>query len=207
VSESWSRLVSKPKKRHPAFKHGGFSSTAVLPGENPAEFEHLREALMVELAPRGALEESIVADIARLEWRKRNLATFSHAENVRALWSEIREKRFCEEYADAPDTPDSPCMLSDSERDKVEKTVDAMIGDAQKELGDDFRLLEIGDRATVEGLLRDLEIEGRIDGLIDKGLKRLLFLRGLKSLATPSSSAPPQPIAEPQRIPRSTRAA
>jgi hypothetical protein len=53
--------ASKFKKRHPALKHGGYSSTAVLPGENPAEFEELYQALMVELAPRGALEENIAA--------------------------------------------------------------------------------------------------------------------------------------------------
>jgi hypothetical protein len=78
-------------------------------------------------------------------WRKRNLATFSHAETVRKIWFELREKKFCEELPDAPDTPDSPCMLSDSERDKVEKTVDAMIDDARKELGEGFQLVEIGD--------------------------------------------------------------
>jgi hypothetical protein len=38
-------------------------------------------------------------------------------------------------------------------------------------------------------------------------LKRFFYLRGLKSLPTGSSSAPPQPIAEPQRIPGPTRAA
>lgn len=72
--ELWSSLVSQFKKRHPALKHGGFSSTAVLPGENPAEFEELHQALIAELAPTGALEENIVADIARLVWRKQNLA-------------------------------------------------------------------------------------------------------------------------------------
>jgi hypothetical protein len=68
-------------------------------------------------------------------------------------------------------------MLSDSKRAKVDETTDAVIDQARKELGGDFRLVEIGDTATVEGLMRDLEIEERLDALIDKGLKRLLFLR------------------------------
>jgi hypothetical protein len=55
--------------------------------------------------------------------------------------------------------------------------------------------------------LRDLGVEDRLDAMIDKCLKRLLFLRGLKSLPTAASSAPPQPVAEPRRIPGPTRAA
>jgi hypothetical protein len=200
--------VSKFKRRHAALKHGGYSSTAVLPGENPAEFEELHQALIAELAPRGALEEDIVADIARLVWRKKNLATFRYAEDVRAVWFGRREEIFYEKHPDAPATPDSPLsMLSDSERAKVYEGTDAMIDEVRKELGEDFRFVEIGDTATVERLLSDLEIEERLDALIDKCLKRLLFLRGLKSLSTGSYSAPPQPSPEPQRIPGSKRAA
>jgi hypothetical protein len=194
-------IIISSKKRHPAFKHGGYSSTAVLPGENPAEFDELHQTLIAELAPRGALEEDIVADIARLVWRKKNLTTLRYAEDVRAVWFGLREKKFYEEFSDAPATPDSPLsMLSDSERAKVYEGTDAIIDEVRKELGENFRFVEIGDTATVERLLSDLEIEERLDALIDKGLKRLLFLRGLKSLPTASSSAPPQPIAEPQRI-------
>src|SRR5262249_46557025 len=70
------------------------------------------------------------------------------------------------------------------------------------------QLAEIDETATVDRLLRDLGVEERLDAMIDKCLKRLLFLRGLKSLSTASSSAPPQPIPEPQRrIPGPTRAA
>jgi hypothetical protein len=141
--------VSKFKKRHPSLKHGAYSSTAILPGENPAEFEELYQALIAELAPTGALEEDIVANIARLVWRKRNLATLLGAE-------------------------------------------------------DDFRLDEIGNIATAERLLSDLEMEGRLDALIDKCLKRLLFVRGLKSL--PAASAPPRPTQQPPALPGPSKA-
>jgi hypothetical protein len=90
---------------------------------------------------------------------------------------------------------------------KVDAPTNAMTDEERKELGENSGLVEIGDTATVEGLSRDLEIEERLGALIDKCLKRLLFLRGLKGLPTASSSAPPQPIAEPRRIPRTTRAA
>jgi hypothetical protein len=39
-------------------------------------------------------------------------------------------------------------------------------------------------------LLSDLAVEERLDALIDKCLKRLLFLRGLKSLAQPQTPTP-----------------
>jgi hypothetical protein len=133
--ELWSSLVSKFKKRHPALKHGGYFSTAVLPGENSAEFEKLHQALIAELAPTGALEENIVADIARLVWRKQNLATFRYAEDVRAVWFGGREEIFYEKHPDAPATPDSPLsMLSDSERAKVYEGTDAMIDQVRRGL-------------------------------------------------------------------------
>jgi hypothetical protein len=63
--------------------------------------------------------------------------------------------------------------------------------------GDAYEFAELGEVATVDRLLQDLAVVERLDALIDKCLKRLLFLRGLKSLPTASSSAPPQPMAEP----------
>ena len=44
-----------------------------LPGESPADFEKLHKDLISELAPVEALENDIVATIARLLWRKQNL--------------------------------------------------------------------------------------------------------------------------------------
>jgi hypothetical protein len=76
----------------------------------------------------------------------------------------------------------------------------------REELGEEaFQLIEIDDMATFEHLLRDLQIEERLDALIDKCLKRLLFVRGLKSLQPVSSSASPQPVAA--TIPRPKKVA
>src|SRR6516225_5867500 len=68
--------MHRAKKIHPALKHGGYAATALLPGEDPAAFDKLLEGLIAELAPTGALEEDIVSTIARLVWRKQNLATY-----------------------------------------------------------------------------------------------------------------------------------
>jgi len=189
-------------KIHPALKHGGYAATAILPGENRADFEKLHQSLIAELAPVGALEDDIVATMARFVWRKQNLATFRIAELARNRYSAIRSKR------KVPNTF-FPTVLPREEKDTAEReaAIRAANDEARKELGDIYELVEIGKTATVGCLLEDLEVEERLDAMIDKCLKRLLFLRGLKSLSTASSSAPPQPIPKPQRIPGPTRAA
>lgn len=77
-------------KIHPALKHGGYAATAILPGENRADFEKLHQSLIAELAPVGALEDDIVATITRLVWRKQNLETFRLAEVARQFRDAIR---------------------------------------------------------------------------------------------------------------------
>ena len=67
-----------------ALKHGGYTATTLLPGEDRAAFEELHQALIAELAPVGVLEEDTVATIARVLWRKKNLSTFQLAALARA---------------------------------------------------------------------------------------------------------------------------
>jgi hypothetical protein len=168
------------KKVHPALKHAGYAATALLPGENPAAFEKLHRDLIVELKPDGALEDDIVATIARLVWRKQNLATFRIAERARNLCARFTSERL----------PD-PFSLSVIDPAAHEDATTAARDQARKELGDAYALIEVGDAATVDRLLEDLEIEERLDARIEKCLKRLLALRGLKSISTvyPSASA------------------
>src|SRR6516225_6789416 len=133
------------KKPHAAFKHGAYSATAVLPGEDEDAFRELHQKIIAELAPVGALEEDLVGTIARLLWRKQNLAILRMVEFAREHGVELRAER--------------PF----------------------------FRM-------------EDLQVE-ELDAIIDKCLKRLLFLRGVKSLSSAASSASPQPVPGPPRIP------
>ena len=73
--ESSSARGEKTRKTPSAFKHGAYANTAVLDGEDPKEFEKLHRDLIAEIVPQGVLEDDIVADMARLMWRKQNLAT------------------------------------------------------------------------------------------------------------------------------------
>jgi hypothetical protein len=184
-------MLTRVKKTHPALKHGGYSATSILPGEDLAAFEKLRRELIAELSPKGVLEHDIVATIARLVWRKRNLATFRLAELARKHYDAIRYEHIA--TVDKKYNADPQLEIADRE--------------ARKDLAEAYELTEIGEPATFDRLLQELGVEERLDAMIDRCLKRLLFLRGLKSLPRASSSAPLQPIAEPQRIPGPTRAA
>jgi hypothetical protein len=63
---------------------------------------------------------------------------------------------------------------------------------AQTELDPALELVEVGDVTKIDDLLSELSIAERLDGMIDRYLKRLLFVRGLKSLSS-ASSAPSRP--------------
>jgi hypothetical protein len=200
-------MLTRGQKTHPALKHGGYSTTTMLPGEDSAAFKKLHRELIAELSPEGVLERDAVDTIARLFWRKQNLATFRVAELAREHLQAIQSERIAAALAEKDRLSLMPLDSAELEPHEREAAIRAAEAQGRKELGEAYQLVEVGEAATVERLLRDLGVEERLDAMIDKCLKRLLFLRGLKSLSTASSSAPPQSIPEPQRIPAPTRAA
>lgn len=66
----------KAQSRLNAVKHGLTASTVVLPTEDGAEFEALRDALLEELVPQGALEMILAERIIMAAWRLRRAAAF-----------------------------------------------------------------------------------------------------------------------------------
>lgn len=171
-------MVTRIKKNAPALKHGGYSADALLPGEDRAAFEKLHRRLIAELVPDGALEEDTVASIARLLWRKQNLATFTNAELAQNRCSAMKREAGIEYY----------------KRGHLEAE-QAAEAQARKELGEMYELVEIGREATLDRLMKELDVHDRLDAMIDRCLKRLLFVRGLKSLAPPAETVS-QPPAE-----------
>ena len=65
-----------PPKQPNAYKHGIFSRTAIVPGEDGEEFEALYSSLIQEWMPDGATEEDAVLSIAKGIWRKRRAQKF-----------------------------------------------------------------------------------------------------------------------------------
>jgi hypothetical protein len=151
-----------------------------LPGENRSEFEKLHRELITELCPNGALEHDIVLTIARLVWRKQHLTTCRKAELAQKRSSAILSR--CHDDEERARFPDS---FNASVNERKQAAED----EARAELGEEYEFVEIGAAATLHGLNWELEVQGRLDAEIDKCLKRLLLLQGLKTVrAAPSSS-------------------
>ena len=179
------------KKIHPALKHAAYSATTLLPGEDRAAFEKLHRDVIAEYTPDGAHEEDIVADIARLIWRKRNLATFRIAELAGARREKIHDETVPRLKFRIPDDVDP------DEKEEARRAADEQ---ARQELGEIHQLIDIGEPATIEGLMKELDAMERLDGMINRCLKQLLLVRGIKSLPSEASSTSSRPqIAGPRK--------
>ena len=183
------------KKRHSALKHGGYSTMGLLPGESPEAFEKLHKDIVVELAPDGALENDVVLTVARLLWRKQNLSTFRTAELARQRRNQIIDEELARR--DIPNSIFSDPLYEGEDEDRAarEEAVQAGQEEARDELGDQYELTE-SDAATVDRLVVDLAVEDRLNSAIDRCLKRLLMVKGVKSI----TAAPPS---QPAQLPKS----
>ena len=167
-------MVGRPTLPN-ALKHGAYCKSVLLPGESATNFEKLRRDVVAELKPDGPLERDIVQTIARLVWRKQNMSTYQKAEMASKQISAIHGKYL-----------PSPLLMAfgKSEEISAEKRVayDHELKAARKELGEACELVDVGKIATSSYLLDQLDIEDRLDGVIDKCLKQLLMVRGVKSM-------------------------
>src|SRR5271168_1993483 len=68
---------------------GVYSTTVLLPGESPGEFKKHQNYVIDEFRPNGPVEHDIVLTIARLLWRKQNLASFETAKLVNLRYRQI----------------------------------------------------------------------------------------------------------------------
>lgn len=169
---------------HPALKHGVYSATALLPGEDPGDFEKLRNKLIAEFAAAGPLEQDIIATMARLIWRKQNLSTYRLAKLVKRRIGSIRYELVPQINYDIPSlNPDT------RDPEKVKAAEKAADEQARKELGALYELAELGDVATIDYLQDELSLIDRLDGMIDRCIKRLLLVGGLKSISPSASTA------------------
>jgi hypothetical protein len=178
----------RTKKPCPALKHAGYSTTTLLPGENRSEFEKLHRAVVAEMRPVGALEDELVLEIARLLWRKRNLKTFRKAELVGQYISEVRSEFITSEEA-AEELAEYTCQ--------VETRDQAVEQRGRRELGKGYELAEMGEAVTIDRLIRDLDVIDRLNASIQRCLKQLVLLRGVKSLPIFSSSVPSERLSPP----------
>lgn len=131
---------------------------------------------------------------SRLLWRKQNLDTLHIAKRARNRCSEIINKTVdSAEYV--------PPLTFGEPPDPVKQAAQMRAAEeqAQKELGDAYELITIGEAATFDGLTKELDVKERLDACIHRCLKRLLFLKGLKSISAEPSSVSPKRIAGPSK--------
>jgi hypothetical protein len=131
--------------------------------------------------------------MARLTWRKQNLATFRIAQLAQKRHDEINAEKvptldFCADDEDY-------LALREARREGYQAAKEQ----AQQELGDTYELIDIGEPATIKGLMDELDIKERLDSLISKCLKQLLMVRGVKSLSAAPSSVPMPQISGPRK--------
>jgi hypothetical protein len=181
-------MRTRTNQNHPALKHGAYTATAVLPGESRAAFEKLHRDLIAEYAPSGVLEDDIIADMARLVWRKQNLRTLRVAELAQSRYTEITDEQ-----------RDVGFSLRESYRARHEEETQAAEDYGREELGDIYKLVELGEAVTFDGLTKELDIRERLDAAIARCLKLLLLVRGVKSVAaTPAGASPKRALAPPK---------
>ena len=168
------------KKLPSALKHGGFAGTTILPGEDKAAFDKLHQDLIDEFAPQGPAELDIVMSIARLMWRKQNLRIYRLAGEARALFLKLLSEVI------EPETNPPPGAETYAREDEHLEKI------RQKMTRAEWRLSELPDAVTIKDLLDELAIVERLDSMIDRNLKRLLMVRGVKSLSVSAEHSAPQ---------------
>ena len=149
----------------------------LLPGEDPAEFKALHKGLIADLRPNGRMEEEKVLSIARLTWRRQNLARFEAGQLSHYVWETL--KNVVAEETDDIRKFDKEIMAAfDKMTEANKRTREA------KGTRDAVELVEGWKVAVLSRLLKELDVEERLDAMIDRLLKRLLFVRGLKSITS-----------------------
>ena len=177
----------------PALKHGIYSAIGLLPTEDPAEFEKFKLEIFDDYMPVGR-SEIIVEEIACLQWRLQHLSTYGVAMRVRE-----RRSAICSKFDSSQLFPPllgfepEPESRSPEELEALRKSV---VKQVRTELGPAIELVEIGDVATIEYLEKELGIRERLHGMIARLEKRLLYLRGIKSISSSSGTSSPQPLLE-----------
>lgn len=162
----------------PALKHGCYSGASLLPTEDQTAFDRLHQDLIAEYTPNGRSEVLTIEILARLMWRRENLAIYGLAALAKKKYHSI-----CAELSPPP--PDWSRFLGNEQTRTPEeliafrKDVDER---AQRELGSALELVTVGEITSTDHLLEELALIERLDGMIVRCLKQLLLVRGVKSM-------------------------
>jgi hypothetical protein len=181
-------MITSGTRISPALKHGGYSGMTILPGEDPAAFEKLHKDLIVEWNPRGPLAKDAVSELAHVMWRKQHIDTFWVAECARNRFAAIQTEHAPTDFID-----DSMGVFPSKEDREAGQA--AAEDEARKELGSDaWELIQLGELATPDRMMAELSMRDRMNSMIDRCLKRLVLIEGVKSISSSSPKAPSTPL-------------
>jgi hypothetical protein len=192
-----------------ALKHGGYSNLGVLPGEDPKEFTRFHQSVIADLDPSGPIECDIVLNLAKCLWRKSRLGIYAVAEAARKEWGQVFAERdtpywdFTFEMLKKLSRDTKHLMdtleLEEGTRtavieqlphiEEVNRCIDALPaseGEPDEELMRKelikCKLASLGDRITIEELIKEIELDARLEARIDRLLKRLYQLKAAKQM-------------------------
>jgi hypothetical protein len=179
---------NKAMRRRGALKHGAYSESVLLPGEDPREFKILHAELVAEFAPEGRLQQETVATIAALVWRRQNLKNFELAPLVtlvtnavtNALLDDSQDKKLDAELSELSG-------IYESEAKEFEKTVKEAKESATKQKQAELYLLGASKIRALTLLLKECDVQDRIDSMIDRQVRRLCNLKALASVTQAES--------------------
>jgi hypothetical protein len=200
-----------------ALKHGAFSEVLILPGEDPAAFEKLKQRLFAEFNVSGCSEELTMISIAKTMWQLQRLRVYEHVQFLRAqgssspypggLKSPVNEiiRNFRAKHGLIA-RDDSSAKAPTEEIPPKEKTTDEL-------------LLQLGDFVSLGHMDKELEVENKIMAKLDRLFRRYFQIKTMKSLmderdvpapalggatpvleltATDTSTAPDAPVHAPE---------
>jgi hypothetical protein len=132
-------------------------------------------------------------------WRKQHLGTFQMIEDIEHRRDAIEAELAHKEGLKPPKWPAYTLEAFDRKPTYDSKEQERAWDDirhraavqARKEFGEKYKLLELGYAASQKALLEELEVIDRLNALIDKCIKRLLMVRGIKSIAPSADVASP----------------
>jgi hypothetical protein len=184
-------------KHHPALRSGLYSALSVLPGENCAAFNRLHRQLIVEYRPDGVSESNLVADIARLIWRKDNLPIYRLSYYAQRFRHQVIERKVAELSFD----PDLAGTI-EAEVEKEEQARKNAEREVREMLGPDSKLLELSEMINDKALREELDVIDRFDVIINRKIKQLFQIKAMKEVArlTPTAAKVPQ-IPAPALVP------
>jgi hypothetical protein len=212
-------FMRNQKWRHPnAYKHGVFASMAIVPGEDPREFEELHSAVVEEWTPAGATEQDAVLTIAKGVWLKRRVQKFFQAQLFKCVL-DPKHPLFDEAFSLArlaflmertPETAFQKYASSSLRSDKINylnqkfprsdfkstlewaqaiiNEICALVAETNFEADHELALFHPSVAVSDDLFKSQLALDERLDVMIDRAVKRLIQTKAMKQMLGQTST-------------------